>query len=67
MHPDKQETPEEGRGIQQPKCCVSTHYNKDEDNSLKNHNQNNSHKASSQKFRQITMSQFRISKGDHDK
>ena len=32
--PDKQETPEEGWMIQQPKC-LSTYHNKDEDNSLK--------------------------------
>ena len=51
--PYKKETLEEGWRIQQPKHCVSTNNNKDEDNSLKNHNQNNAPQASSQKFRQI--------------
>ena len=40
LYPDKQGTPEEGWRIQQPKCCVRTNNNKDEDNSLKNHVQN---------------------------
>ena len=51
--PDKQWTPKEGWRIQCPKH-VSTYQNKDEDNSPKNHNQNNSRQASSQKFKQIT-------------
>ena len=34
---------------------VSTYHNKDEDNSLKNHNQNNTHQASPKKFRQINV------------
>ena len=38
--PDKQGTPEEGRRIQQPKHCVTTNDNKDEENSPKNHTQN---------------------------
>ena len=45
--------PEKGRRIQPPKRSVSTYHNKDEDNSPKNHNQNNADQASSQKFRQI--------------
>ena len=52
--PDKQETPEEGQRMQWPKC-VSTNYNKDKDNSQKNHNQNNTYQASSQKFWQIKL------------
>ena len=50
---DKQGTPDESRRIQQPKHCISTYHNKDEDNSPKNNNQNNKYQASSQKFRQI--------------
>ena len=50
----KQGTPEEGQKIQWPKQRVSTYHNKDEDNSLKNHNQNDTHQTSSQKFRWIT-------------
>ena len=50
---DKQGIPEESRRIQQLKCCVTTNNNKNEDNSLKNHTQNITHQASSQKFRQI--------------
>ena len=38
--PDKQGTPEAGRRIQQPKCCISAYHDKDEEKSLKNHNQN---------------------------
>ena len=38
---DKQRTSKEDRKIRHPKRCVSTYYNKDEDNSPKNHNQNN--------------------------
>ena len=45
--------PEEGRRIQRRKCCVSTYNNKDEDNSPKNHDQNNTHQATSKKFGQI--------------
>ena len=37
LWPNKQETPEEGRGIQRPKRCVSTNTNKDENNSPKNY------------------------------
>ena len=37
--PDEQGTLEEGWRIHQPKCCVSTNNNKDEDNSPKNYNQ----------------------------
>ena len=40
--PDKQGTPEKGQ--------VSTNNNKDDANSLKNQNQNNTHQTSSQKF-----------------
>ena len=50
---DKQGTLEEGWRIHWPKHCVSTYHNKDEDNSLENHNQNNTHQASFQKFQQI--------------
>ena len=39
-HPDKQGTPEEGRRIQQLKCCVTTKNNKYEEKSSKNHTQN---------------------------
>ena len=60
LYPYKQGTPEEGRRrIQWPKHCVSTNINKDEDNSLKNHDQNNTHQASSQKFRQIMFQQLK--------
>ena len=52
--PDKQETPEEGQRIQQLKC-VSTNNSKDEDKNLKNHNQNNSYQASSEKFKQMLL------------
>ena len=38
---DKQGKPKESRRMQQTKFCVSTYYDKDEDNSPKNHNQNN--------------------------
>ena len=44
---DKQGTPEEGQRIKRPKRRVLTYYNKDEDNSPKNHNQNNTHQTSS--------------------
>ena len=44
------QTPEEGRMTYQPRRCGNN--NKDEDNSLKTLN-NNSHQASSQKFRQL--------------
>ena len=40
---DKQGTPEEGRRMEWPKCCVTTNNNKDEDNNLKNHAQNIKH------------------------
>ena len=52
LSPDKQGTPEEGQRIQWPKCWVLTNTNWDEDNSLKNHHQNNTHQALSQNFRQ---------------
>ena len=39
--PNKQGTPKEGWRIQQQKICASAYHNKDEDNSPKNHNQNN--------------------------
>ena len=58
LFPDKQGTPEEGQRIQQPKCCVSTNNNKDEDNSLKNYSQNKTHQASLQNFRQIKRRQY---------
>ena len=48
LYPDKQ-----SRGIQQPKRWVTTNNNKDEDNSPKNHTQNITHLATSQKFWQI--------------
>ena len=47
---DKQVTIEEGQRIQWMKH-VSTHHNKDEDNS--NHNQNDTHQTSSKKFKLI--------------
>ena len=50
---DKQGTPEEGWKIQQSKHCVLTYCNKDEDNSQKNHNQNNMYQALSKKLRGI--------------
>ena len=53
LYTDKQGTPEEGQRIQCPKHCVLNYLNKDEDNSVKNHNQNN--QAPSQKFRQIIL------------
>ena len=37
--PDKQGTPEEGQRIPRPKRCVTTHNDKDDDNSPKNHTQ----------------------------
>ena len=40
LGPNKLGTPEEGRRIQQLKCCVSTNNNKDEDNGMKTHTQN---------------------------
>ena len=46
----KQRAPEEGRVIHLPKSCVSIYYNNNEDNSQKNHNQNNTFKVSSEKF-----------------
>ena len=46
---------DEGWSIQRSKRCVLTNNNKDEDNSPKNHNQNNIHQPSSQKFRQIIL------------
>ena len=48
--PDKQGTPEKGQRIQRLNV-VSTYHNKDEDYSLKNHKQNNTSPASSQKFK----------------
>ena len=42
LYLDKQGTPEECQRIQQLKRCNSTYYNKDEDNSPKNHSQNDS-------------------------
>ena len=50
LYKDKQRTPKEGRVIQQAKRYVLTSHDKDEDNSPKNHNQNNTYQASSPKF-----------------
>ena len=52
--PYKQGMSEEGQRIQWLKC-VSTNNNKDEDNSSKNHSQNNAHQASFEKFKQISL------------
>ena len=46
-YPDKQGTPEEGWRIQLPKHCITTTYNEDEDNSLKNQIQNIVHQPTS--------------------
>ena len=51
--PDKQGTHEEGWRIQQPKHCVSIYCNKDEDKSLKNHNQNNQNSWSYKNTKEI--------------
>ena len=45
LYLDKQGTPEVGRWIQRPKRCVLTYHYKDEDNSPKNHNQNNIYRS----------------------
>ena len=47
---DKQGIPEKGRRIQRPKCHDSIKHYKYEDNSPKNHKQNNIHQNSFQKF-----------------
>ena len=49
----KQKTPEEGLRIHRPKQYVSIHHNKDEDNSPKNHNQNNTNKIKFYKKKKI--------------
>ena len=49
------QTPEEGRGTYRPKICGNN--NKNEDNSPKTLNDKNQ-QASSQKFRQLIMTQF---------
>ena len=41
LYLDKQGIPEEGQKIKQSNHCALIHHNKDEDNSLKNHNENN--------------------------